>query len=112
MLRLRLPLLPPSASARAVAFAALAAILSACQPTRVAIDESGPTANWPQYAGSNAGLSFSPLTQISSANVKSLALAWEHHSGDFGNAAEGQSRTSFSARPIVPNDTLYFCTAL
>jgi quinoprotein glucose dehydrogenase len=82
----------------------------ACGPRAVPIDDSGPTARWPQYAGSTAGLSFSPLTQITAQNVGALTLAWEHHSGDFGLTTATQSRTSFSARPIVPNDTLYYCT--
>ena len=101
MFRLRLPLALPLV---------LPLLATACQPARIEIDTSGPSADWPQYAGSTAGLSFSPLTQITSANVKSLALAWEHRSGDFSAASETQSRTSFGARPIVPNDTLYYCT--
>ena len=101
MFRLRLPLALPLV---------LPLLATACQPARIEIDTSGPSADWPQYAGSTAGLSFSPLTQITSANVKSLALAWQHRSGDFGAASETQSRTSFGARPIVPNDTLYYCT--
>ena len=85
--------------------------LASCKRHDVALDASGPIANWPQYAGSTHGLSFSPLTQISSSNVKALELAWEHRSGDFTGATDAASRTSFGARPIVPNDTLYYCTA-
>jgi quinoprotein glucose dehydrogenase len=84
--------------------------LSACGPGSVAIDTNGPTARWEHYAGSTAGLSFSPLTQISAENVPALELAWQHRSGDFGAASPSQSRTSFGARPIVPNDKLYYCT--
>ena len=100
--------LPP---ARALGFAAALALgVSACRPDGFTLDTSGPTADWPQYAGTTHGLSYSPLTQISSANVKRLELAWEHRSGDFSSGSETQSRTSFGARPIVPNDTLYYCT--
>ena len=95
-----------------VAFSLAAAfLLASCKRHDVALDASGPIANWPQYAGSTHGLSFSPLTQIASSNVKALDLAWEHHSGDFTAATDAASRTSFGARPIVPNDTLYYCTA-
>jgi quinoprotein glucose dehydrogenase len=95
----------------AALFASLVALsLGACRPASVEIDTSGPTANWPQYAGDNAGLSFSPLTQITAANVPHLALAWEHRSGDFSGPSDTHSRTSFAGRPIVPNDTLYYCT--
>ncbi|MFI5320608.1 MAG: pyrroloquinoline quinone-dependent dehydrogenase [Myxococcota bacterium] len=112
MLRPR-PLIAPRFAhlARAPVGVLFALALAACQPARVEIDTHGPTANWPQYGGSAAGLSYSPLTQITAANVKSLALAWEHRSGDFSAATATQSRTSFGARPIVPNDTLYYCTA-
>jgi quinoprotein glucose dehydrogenase len=83
---------------------------SACRPNGFTIELSGPTADWPHYAGTTHGLSYSPLTQIDATNVKSLELAWEHRSGDFSSGSAAQSRTSFAARPIVPNDTLYYCT--
>jgi quinoprotein glucose dehydrogenase len=103
---------PRSRARRAagLALAALALGTSACGPGRVAVDASGPTARWPHYAGDPAGRSYSPLTQIRADNVAALELAWEHRSGDFSGATPTQSRTSFGARPIVPNDTLYYCT--
>ena len=88
----------------------VALALMACGAREVALDTSGPIAGWPQYAGGTQGLSYSPLTQITPANVDGLELAWQHRSGDFGAASDAQSRTSFGARPIVPNDTLYYCT--
>jgi quinoprotein glucose dehydrogenase len=89
----------------------VAIAFAACRPARVAVPMNGPTAHWPHYAGSTRGLSYSPLTQVHAGNVKSLDVAWVHHSGDFTNSSETASRTSFGARPIVPNDTLYYCTA-
>ncbi len=99
-----------SRSLLAAVAAALLAGLSACGPREVALDSRGPTGNWPQYAGGPAGLSYSPLTQIDARNVDALELAWQHRSGDFSAASATQSRTSFGARPIVPNDKLYYCT--
>jgi quinoprotein glucose dehydrogenase len=103
----RSPLWP---AARAVAFASLALAVAGCGRKPLALDARGPTADWPQYAGSVAGLSFSPLNQINAGNVAALTLVWEHRSGDFSTGSATESRTSFAARPIVPNDTLYYCT--
>ena len=35
-----------------------------------------PTTNWPTYNGDYSGRRFSPLTKITTANVKSLSLGW------------------------------------
>ena len=67
-------------------------------------------ADWPDYGGNKGGLGWSPLRQISRENVDSLELAWVHHSGDVSDGSGEVTRTSFQARPIVPNGTLYYCT--
>jgi quinoprotein glucose dehydrogenase len=74
------------------------------------LDTAGPLAQWPDYGGDKGGLNFSPLTQITPENVDRLELAWVHHSGDFSDGSDGTTRTSFEARPIVVDDTLYYCT--
>jgi len=91
----------------------LVALLVACggEPPPQ-IDFSGPTARWPSYGGGFQALSWSPLTQIDRHNVKALRVAWVHHSGDISDGSGDTSRTSFQARPIVPNDTLYYCSGL
>jgi quinoprotein glucose dehydrogenase len=73
---------------------------------------SGPVADWPDYGRGKSALSWSPVDQITPANVAHLAVAWEHHSGDVSDGTGDTSRTSFQARPIVPNDTLYYCSGL
>lgn len=70
----------------------------------------GPVARWPDYGGGKQGLSFSPLTQITPQNVARLRPAWIFRHGDVADGSGAESRTSFQARPIVPDDTLYFCT--
>jgi quinoprotein glucose dehydrogenase len=75
-----------------------------------AIDYSGPTAIWPEYAGSEEGLHYSPLTQITRENVGQLELAWTHRSGDFFHGSAERAATSFQATPLVVNDLLYYCT--
>jgi quinoprotein glucose dehydrogenase len=76
------------------------------------LDLSGPTADWPAYGGDAGGLRYSPLTQITPANVADLEVAWIYHHGDVSDGTHGISRTSFNATPIVADDTLYFCTGL
>lgn len=93
-------------SIRAACGVALAAL--ACE--RAPIDYSGPTAEWPEYAGDEGGLHFSPLTQIERANVGRLELAWSHHSGDFHPGDALHAPTNLQVTPLVVDDTLYYCT--
>ena len=95
---------------RALALAALALALLACGERPVTVDDSGPTAEWPDYGGDKAGLRFSPLTQITPENVGQLKLKWTYHSGDFTDGSNGETRTSLSVTPIVADGGLYFCT--
>ena len=85
-------------------------LLLACGGSKPALDVSGPTADWPDYGGDKGGLKWSPLTQVTAANVGQLAVAWTYHHGDFSDGSDGTTRTAFNATPIVTHDTLYFCT--
>jgi len=76
----------------------------------VAVDYSGPVADWPEYGGDKGGMRYSPLTQINADNVTDLELAWVYRHGDFSDGEGEYTRTSFQATPIVVNDTMYFCT--
>jgi quinoprotein glucose dehydrogenase len=90
----------------------VSALVMACggEPPPV-LDRTGPVADWPDYGGGSA-LSWSPLTQITPANVRALEVAWQHRSGDVSDGSGDTSRTSFQARAIVPNGTLYYCSGL
>jgi quinoprotein glucose dehydrogenase len=74
------------------------------------IDFSGPTAEWRHYAGDPGGLRYSPLTQITAANVDRLELVWEHRSGDFHAGSKEHAGTAFQVNPLVVGDSLYYCT--
>jgi quinoprotein glucose dehydrogenase len=93
-----------------VAVASLA-IGGACEKP-VVRDDTGPIADWPEYGGDKGGLRFSPLTQITAENVAALEVAWTYHHHDVSDGSDGESRTSFSATPIVVDGGLYFCTGL
>ncbi len=76
----------------------------------VAIDHSGPTADWPHYGGDTGGTRFSPLTQIDPGNVDRLEVAWTYHTGDVLESDELGLGTSFQNTPILVDDTLYLCS--
>ncbi len=85
--------------------------LLACEKP-VAVDLSGPTAEWPEYGNDKGGMRYSPLTQITPANVGALKVAWSYRHRDISDGSDGSSRTSFNATPIVVDGGLYFCTGL
>jgi quinoprotein glucose dehydrogenase len=98
---------------RLVGLAVGVALALSCGPGQpLALDHTGPVADWPDYGRGKDALAWSPLTQITPANVERLELAWAHHSGDVSDGTGDTSRTSFQARPIVPNGTLYYCSGL
>jgi quinoprotein glucose dehydrogenase len=73
-------------------------------------DLSGPVADWPEYGGDKGGMRWSPLDQITPANVGDLEVAWTFHHGDVSDGSDGTTRTSFNATPIVAGGSMYFCT--
>jgi PQQ-dependent dehydrogenase (methanol/ethanol family) len=67
---------------------------------RAAIADS---ANWPSYGRDYTNQRYSPLTQITPANVKELSLAWKYKTG---------IPHAFEASPVVVNGVMYVSTAL
>ena len=65
--------------------------------------------DWPAYAGTWAGLKWSPLTQITPANAKNLDVAWHYHTGDFKRPSDPGEFT-YEMTPIKVGDLLYLCT--
>lgn len=66
-------------------------------------------ADWPAYGGSYAAQRYSPLAQITAANVSQLQRAWVFHTGDLPDA---KAKNTYGAEntPIKVGDTLYVCT--
>lgn len=92
-----------------LAFAALTLLATACSD-KPGIDYSGPVAEWRDIGGDKGGLKYSTLTQVNRANVKDLKVAWEHRSGDWSEARDGNSKTVLQVTPLVVGDTLYYCS--
>jgi quinoprotein glucose dehydrogenase len=65
--------------------------------------------DWPAYAGTWAGLKWSPLTQITPANIKDLDVAWHYHTGDLKRPSDPGEFT-YEMTPIKVGDLLYLCT--
>jgi len=58
-------------------------------------------ADWPDYGGNQARTRYSPLTQITPANVSSLTVAWTYDTGDAFKGSEMQ------CQPVVARGVLY-----
>jgi quinoprotein glucose dehydrogenase len=70
-------------------------LVSACQTA----PERLPYTTWSDYAGTADSMQYSALAQISTANVKTLDLAWTH-------AAPGPSGR-FAFGPLIVDDVMY-----
>lgn len=60
--------------------------------------------DWPHYGNDQGGTRFSPLTQITAANVDKLEVAWEADVGPFTGV-----RGTLQVTPINVGDSLYVC---
>ncbi len=88
--------------ARPIWLAALAtvAILAGCDsPPPLAA--GGVTAGWPVYGGDAGGSRYSPLDQISRANVRFLKEAWRIRTGDLDAIPPPPGHMAFEATPIL-----------
>ncbi len=91
----------------------LAVALGACAEAPPPSFTAGAAAGWPAYGGALGGGHYSAADQIRPDNVRHLALAWEHRSGDIrqrDHAAGVFSQSSFQATPILVDETLYYCS--
>jgi quinoprotein glucose dehydrogenase len=65
--------------------------------------------DWPAYAGTWAGLKWSPLSQITPANVGNLQPAWHFKTGDLKRPGDPGEFT-YEMTPIKVGSLLYLCT--
>ncbi|MEE8296089.1 MAG: pyrroloquinoline quinone-dependent dehydrogenase [Sphingomonadales bacterium] len=69
---------------------------------------SNAQTEWSHYGGSQKGLQYSPLDQVTKDNVKNLEVAWIYQTGEMG---KGTPRGfSFQANPILVEGRLYIST--
>lgn len=84
--------------------------LLTCLATGTALAAS-PDAGWPVYGGDAGGTRYSPLTQITPANVEGLRVAWIFHTGEHGKDVKDWERSAFEATPILHDGVLYLTTS-
>ncbi|HWE47799.1 MAG TPA: membrane-bound PQQ-dependent dehydrogenase, glucose/quinate/shikimate family [Caulobacteraceae bacterium] len=121
--RLALPLV----GAAACAIAAIAVIALGYRITALRFEHPAPVpaagtatpsdtlvgdSDWIYYGRTASGDRFSPLTQITPANVSGLKEAWRMRTGDMPKPGENSKghEFNFEATPIKVGDALYFCT--
>jgi len=116
----------PLAPAIAAALAVIVMIIGLAQPvglegtataSRIAApDASVADGDWQFYGRTPKGDRFSPLDQITPANVDKLQVAWTTQTGDTMRPGESQGGTdagkefNFENTPIKVGNTVYVCT--
>ncbi|GAB3318562.1 hypothetical protein GCM10027299_10210 [Larkinella ripae] len=66
--------------------------------------------DWPNYGGNKAGNRYSPLTQITTENVKNLAVAWMYDASEKPDANGRRRDRAIQCQPIVVHGVLYGTT--
>ena len=67
-------------------------------------------ADWPVYGGTNSAQRYSPLGQITRANVDHLQRAWVYHTGDLPSSGE-KNKYGAETTPLKIGDRLLLCSA-
>ena len=65
--------------------------------------------DWPAYGRTQAGVRYSPLTQINEQNVKDLKVAWTFRTGDL-KSGNDSGETTNQVTPIKIGNDMYMCT--
>lgn len=68
-----------------------------------------PAGEWHQYGRTQYGQRYSPLDQINTDNVSTLAVAWQYQTGDV-KLPDDVGETTYQVTPLKIGDTLYMCT--
>ncbi|PZU90448.1 MAG: membrane-bound PQQ-dependent dehydrogenase, glucose/quinate/shikimate family [Shinella sp.] len=66
-------------------------------------------AEWHQYGRTPFGQRYSPLTQITTENVKDLKVAWTYQTGDVKQPGD-VGETTYQVTPLKVGNRLYLCT--
>ena len=65
---------------------------------------------WPFYGGDQGGMKYSPLDDITAANVSRLGIAWEWSTREKALEAHGTRPGNFQVTPLMIGNVLYFST--
>jgi quinoprotein glucose dehydrogenase len=78
-------------------------------PVSAATSLATATPDWIAYGHTNAGDRFSPVAQITPANVAGLRVAWTYRTGDL-RGPHDPSETTFELTPLKVGNSVYICT--
>ena len=96
---------------RSFVLVVVAELLIACGGgSAPSISSDGPVADWPHWGGNASGTHYSPLTQITPANVAHLKPAWTYHIGMLD--APKVSSPTLEVTPIVVDNRMFVCSGL
>ncbi|HEV8400080.1 MAG TPA: pyrroloquinoline quinone-dependent dehydrogenase [Gemmatimonadales bacterium] len=68
------------------------------------------TGDWPAYGRDPGGTRFSPLAQITRANVATLQVAWTYHTGEPDMAGMSHRPPALEVTPLVVDGLMYIST--
>ncbi|MGY1424849.1 glucose/quinate/shikimate family membrane-bound PQQ-dependent dehydrogenase [Lysobacter sp. A289] len=80
------------------------------RPATGAITEAVPADEWHAYGRTQQGQRYSPLTQLTPANVADLEVAWTYRTGDFLGQPGDPVETTFEVTPLKVGNRLFLCT--
>ncbi len=69
-----------------------------------------PDGEWHAYGRTGHGQRWSPLAQITPANVGDLKLAWDFRTGDIRGRPGDPEETTFEVTPLKVGERLFLCT--
>jgi quinoprotein glucose dehydrogenase len=101
-----------------VALCVSLAVTTACRPPAAASPADGATqaapseGDWVAYGHDALGSRYSPLAQITRANVVRLEVAWTYRTGEAGPAFTTKRVPSLEATPLVVGGSMYLSTPL
>ena len=72
--------------------------------------QTQPNQNWRTYGGEITNTRYSPLSQITPANVGQLEPAWTYRTGDLRGRPGDPEETTFEVTPLKVGNRLYLCT--
>jgi len=69
-----------------------------------------PPGEWHAYGRTGYGQRYSPLDQITPANVSALEVAWQYRTGDMRGREGDPQETTFEVTPLKVGNRLFLCT--
>lgn len=69
-----------------------------------------PAGEWHAYGRTGYGQRYSPLNQITPANVANLEVAWTYRTGDIRGQPGDPEETTFQVTPLKIGNRLFLCT--